>query len=1358
MLGDLGSIGHDELPLEEFRRWWAEVPGQAGGWNQQTVGGKRTVQLQGAAQLKAPWLADTWLRLTPFDVQELSLVFWTSDKGIALVHYRQREPHLWAAFAVERGANAAEPQRWGLLTTDSGAVYRSGVATLEFHHHANALVMSVAQVPVLTVPLSGLPSEVVLMGRTRLRGASWVRADPLPPRADAEHSIAWSAAAQEIRWQTLPGGEAAIERADDGSLTLRSEGAKDLVGGISVLPKPGLYEVVFRILAGDPGTGVVLGDAAGRPVALLGLLKERRTGQHTLAGMRPEERRTESDYDRSSFPPPYLAPGQWVRLTAGLGALQVCVSGDGRHWGHVVESPVRDVRGAIQSVGLFALPSDAARRITVDHLQVRRLDGPASLVDAAQFAQAKVDPAQLPRDLGAWQQLALEQRPTGAATADWLDACALTALEAGPPAELVGPLVERLAESLSSRAATPQQRWTMYGDLMQITDHWPEREANVWARRFADSLSAAEAWSAWLQAPVWTHGTVREEFQRGLTRDLLEASEHGQWDAVDRLSRFALHSVSPAHPDHQPRDAARPLEQMARWARGVAGDVSATPRESSSDVFPLAWRHPFQPQLDKDAYNTRAELQSALESGAYRDAARIAISLGDAAPSGLLPDVRDPRLFVSLPVALSVAWRDHPAFGETMRKGFTDVGLLRVRQAMERTDVAALDAATLQFFGTAAAAEAHGWLGDRQLSLGEFASARRSFELALPTATDEQRRRLIPRLTLAKELSGPLPGERNSAANPAIEATLEGTDLAPVIRELRSIPPALSRDILGETTVALPPQRYRLEPRARFDGQAGQNAGQGEFRNVDAFGRQFGVADAERLYVSNRFQVTAFDRAGQSKWAVAVGSEQGAAHAHRFTPMTPLVVGDALYLRRLTKAGVELAALDAASGALRWHNRPGDQGQWLSDPLWTTDGLWALAAHKLDDERVELRWSQLESRSGAIVREVALFRLRDVWQGEIPCRIAARGWHVVAAVGGATACFTLHGELRWVRQELWLPPTIDPAAADYVFSTPLVSDRDVIGHQPGCRTVRCVDLTTGQTKWNWVSPALQGILAATNERVLLADSSRIAGLDRQTGATAWEQPIDKRLTALGVSGGHLVCASELPFKGNRGWLNLIWIDLASGEIVAETPVDADQREDWRFGPLFAVDEQVWAFSGQSWRDPHRDLVALTPIAGSGAGPWHDPLLGAWQSPTSADERRAAQTVLPGWCPIGPQRDALSVASNEVRGRTPVLVSRVKKGDALQFLRHLAVPKDGAASLRVRVGHQPGQRWRLEVRVDSQMVVDQNVEEASSTDGWVEHVVPLGTHAGRTVLVQVAQRNSPDQSAEGLWHQLALTPQ
>lgn len=1367
-LGDLRHMSHDELPVEEFRRWWAELPGQPCQLHQSVLNGKRTLQFQGTARLQAPWLADTCLRLTPFDVQELSLTFWTGHRGVHLQFYRQREPHLWAAFAVERVPGERTPRLMGLLTTDSGAVFRSGVSTWEFQHRAGSLVLAVAHTPVLEVPLPVLPDEVWLQGQFRLRGASWVRMEPLPRRIEWESELAWSSAhGAASSWEWEPATASSLETSDEGTLTFRAQPSSVLVSAVHRLPEPGLYEVVVQFEQGDIGTGVVLGDAAGKPLVCVGLLRERRTQQLTWSAWRAHESRSDSDYDPRSMPPPYYLPGTWVRLVAGWGMLQVCVSADGQQWGHVVETPLRDVRGGVQAVGVFAQAGESPRQLVLRRLEVRRLRGLEAVVEPALRHQVQLDVANLPRDLTLWQQMGLSSRPAAVSATEWWNACAWATLQAGPPPELVAPLLDRLLATAEQRPWSPEQLWQAYFETLKLSDAWGEREAAAWTARFVTTARRSgthrghqldQAWNAWLQAPLWTYASsLRDDFYRAFAERLLEAVEQADAPLVDRLSRLALHVVTPAHPDHQPRDSARQLDQLARWARGFTEDSTPALREQVEEVFPAAWRHPFSPPLDKDAYNNYIELRAALDSGAYRDAARMTLALGAYEPGGVLPDARDPRLFLTLPVALEDMWRETPAYAQALRDENTATGWLRVRQAQQRNAAEAMHLLTLQCFGTPAAAAAQRWLGDRSLAVGDFASAWRAYERAWLFATPEQQQELEPLRIFARALTGPLPGDNPATAATTGAIMIAGQDLAPVMEERRKAPFTHAEDALAALPPPLPPQRYRLEPKARFDGQAGHNAGQGEFRHTDAFGRQFGVAlDARQVYVSNRFQVTAYDRTtGQARWAVAVGSEQGSAHAHRFTPMTPVVVNETLFVRRLTKAGIELACLDAHNGVVRWHLRPGDRGQWISDPIWTPAGLRVLAAHRADDETLDLRWTLLQPETGQLLAENPLYRLRDAWQGEVPCRLAAKGWNVVACVGGTVACFGLDGELQWVRQAVWCPPKLDPLSDDHDVSVPLISERDVLVSLPGSRSVECLDLATGRRLWNYIAGDLQGVWGATSERVVLRGLRGVTVCERATGRVLWQRELDQVLTAWTASADYVVVCRVLPQRAQRGWLQLVWWDAETGAEVAEMPVDAEPREDWRFGPWFSVDQQLWSFAGQSWRDPHRDLVAVVPVPNSEAGPWQPAELAAWQSPLNYDERRLAHMVLPGWSPLVAGKDVLSLASGEVHGRSPVLVSRLKKDGVLQFLRHVHVPEHKTTSLFLRVGHSPRQRWQLQVRVDAQLVVDRTVDESSSQQGWLEHSVSLGPSTGRSVLVEVSQRSLDNQSTEGLWHRLAI---
>src|SRR5262249_36956434 len=158
----------------------------------------------------------------------------------------------------------------------------------------------------------------------------------------------------------------------------------------------------------------------------------------------------------------------------------------------------------------------------------------------------------------------------------------------------------------------------------------------------------------------------------------------------------------------------------------------------------------------------------------------------------------------------------------------------------------------------------------RAMALGDFFDAWRHYRQAQPSVAAEQRDTLASRLALAEGL---LPRPPTTVTAAVTTGQLAGQPLAPLLNELHPAAVAAVASQFPATNgiTPIPPRRFKLETKARFDGQVGQNAGRGEFRNVDAFGRQFAVAvDDRRIYLSNRFQVTAYDReSGQQHWAQA---------------------------------------------------------------------------------------------------------------------------------------------------------------------------------------------------------------------------------------------------------------------------------------------------------------------------------------------------------------------------------------------------------------------------------------------------------------------------------------------------------
>jgi outer membrane protein assembly factor BamB len=1361
LMGDLRTMGHDELSLAEFRRWWSDVPQQRAGVSQDQIGNRRTVHVQGWVRLHAPWLTDTQLRLTPFDVRELTLFFWTGDTGVALRFYRNREPHLWAAFQVHRQPGETNPDRWGLLTTDSGAFSHSGAATLEVAVTSGRLVLSTGQNPVLSVPLSEQPTDVLLSAESRFRGFSWLRVSPrehlspslVPPLFGEQPVSAWP-------WQTDQATEAMLQRDPDGGVTLTGS-SKQAISRVYVpLDQPGLFQTLIQVAAADPGTGVYLGDRDGKPLGQLGFFRDRRSSQTTFGFLRPDDRRTESDFDDRSQPPPYLVPQAWLRVVAGLGVWNTWVSGDGQHWGHTLENPVRDLVGSVRSVGLYCLPSDTPRTIRLQKLEVRPLTAVDALADPQRLAELSESVETWPRTFDDWLRLAWERKPADVDAQAWCNTVAVAALHQGPPRDLSQALLGRLADSAQSRDQSAAERLRLLDEVLLLTDHWQEHESSRWARQYAAvrGLSAEDSWSRVLSAPLWTHRFDRRGFQQLMADQLVEQSQRASWTEVRSAARRALFWTGQGHPDHQPRDGAETLDRLARWARGHAAEALGVAGEGIEEALPVSWRHPAQLPLNKEAYNVRAELQAALSTGAYRDAGRIVTALSHREALGLLPDVREPGLQVSLPIALESSLADHPEFAAVMRTEFAELGRLRVAQAQSEGNTDAVAAVALQFLGTAAGSQAERWLGDQQMAIGDFLAAGSHYRRALRWTDDSQRDDLSARAELARRLTGPLPGGRDDEPPSSTGATrLAGFDVLSLsaMPETTLLPAPVHP---GELQPApLPRQRYRLETRDRFDGQAGQNAGRGEYRDTDPFGRQFAIAvDARRIYINNRFQVTAYDRqSGHRLWTSAVGGEPGDAHAHRFAAMTPVVVGEQVFVRRVMKSAIELAGLDAATGQTTWTFQPGPTVSVLSDPVWAAGRLFAVVAHEQDQEQWDLRWTRFDPSSGRVLTEASVLRVRNAWDRELPCQLAVRGTQVVAATGGVTLSFDLEGAVHWVRREQWMPPRIDPLQHDHFVLPPVLTQQAAYVAQPNVRSIHCLDRATGRTRWSRPLPQLQGLLAVQGSQAFVAERESLVAVDAASGEILWRTALPGWLGPLAVDEDSVMVLRRITRRGNRGWVVLTWLDTLTGEVIADSPLEAEEKDEWRCGPWFTVGSEIWTLVGEGAKNPHRDLVTLKPLADGGltTGPWHDPRLGPWFSPVSAEDRHAVQTVLPGWQPLWNGREGLEYSSADVRGERHVLKSRVGRGRSLSFARTVALREDAMPVLQLRVGREGDGGWTLVVRADDQIVHEQQIDAETARDGWCDVHLPLGAFLGQTVLLQVQQVSQRDQSSQALWKSL-----
>ena len=505
--------------------------------------------------------------------------------------------------------------------------------------------------------------------------------------------------------------------------------------------------------------------------------------------------------------------------------------------------------------------------------------------------------------------------------------------------------------------------------------------------------------------------------------------------------------------------------------------------------------HPLVVELSKEGYNVLAEFRAALEARAYRDACQIISSSAENGMLGLLPDDRDPDLIVSLPGAVALAMRDHPGLRKTMSEQFGALGRLRIRQSIADNNVAAVESATIQFFGTEAAAEAHLWLGDRAVSSGAFAHALGHYRQAERTAAPELRGRIAASQQLAAALLGQTAGEPITRSVTFGETQLSAADLQALVTDLRQHRLADNLTARGEpadTTGgwAPSPTAYDTPVRGRLEGDGGdgpQNVpGENNLYNIDWVARQLAlVLDGNRLLLANRFQLTAYDlNSGQAQWRSELGGGHSATHDWPLTPMRPLNTASRIFARRLQRSGPELACFNSADGKVLWNSKIEPEKWVVSDPLLIQDELFALVMTRLEQE-FTLELTTYDPQSGAVLSTRPLLHFRENWWQQRVCQVLPIGDRLVVTCGGTVLVCDLLGQVHWVRRQIWVPANLERAWLAQAQEPPLLADGRLYVTQPGVRSVAAIEPESGRLIWNHVLPNVRRIIGLISDRLIV---------------------------------------------------------------------------------------------------------------------------------------------------------------------------------------------------------------------------------------------------------------------------------
>jgi outer membrane protein assembly factor BamB len=1216
--GPLRGISKNQLS-----RWFAPVPGQNHNFTEANRANIVVAGFDGLLRLRAPWPANAVLSLAPFDHHGMAIHFWSGKAGVSLYYYQHPRP-TWAAYRTTRKGPEARPATFALVATDNDRYDRSVPGAIDIRHQAGTLFVSRGDLRLLTAPLDGPPAEVYFDKHAWLRSFSMYRAEPFPDDAadplvspsphQGKGNLESSPAGAEWTKQLAKG--VTFDKTANGGMQLAADKGSDMSWAGVKVPRPALYEVVFHLSEMSPGTGVYLGDDAGKPLYVLGFVREQRTGQSVAAFLPPNAGSFETNLDINQQPIAYTGPGQWLRLVAGNGTLKCWTSGDGVHWSRAFD-PARGLRGSWSHVGLINFKTNEPHRITLAQLRVSELAAISGLAERKHFDRAPVSLAPPDAPIAEWQQRVAATLPAGTDPAAWRAACAVRALADGSAlsARLGNAILDTLLEMNLTRQTSAADRLHVLDQSAELYDAWDQPESYRLSQYYerlgkqlvseGDTMPWSHAGRGLLTAPLWTTALFQTLPETLASAELLFDIYADQPEQVRQLCRQLKLYNRPAIPEHNWPDSRQRLRPLVEWAGANAERALADKRRQNGNgpasvLFDA--QHPLTVSLSKEGFNTLAELEATLGDQSYRDACQIILGVKPELALGLLPDGHDPRLMLSLPQAVDTAMRDYPGLRQTMVEQFGTLGRLRLQQALADASPHLLQALAVQFFGTPSAAAAHQWLGDRALADGDFAQAAAEFELALHSAEPDQKAPLAARLRLAGAMLGR--DEGIPVTEPVVfnEARLTAEAFERLVAEMKSHAISVGGAPLVATEATLQggvkAVKYDVQGRGALVGDVGQNPGNPISGDVDWVARQYaGTVSGKMLYLSNRFQVSAFSLVnGKQHWSVPLGKEQAPAHSWGLVAMRPVVVGDRLFVRRLAKNGPELVCFNDVNSKVRWTTHPSVSV--ASDPLLLQDRLYIFTlSQPLENGLVTLELSLINPLTGEVLSQQPVIQLKNLWDRQINCQATVVGARLVAIAGGTVLCCDFTGRPLWVRRQLWIPAAQAPAGNEQSARVPLVAGSRLFVTQPGVFAVECLDLDTGRRIWQQAIPDVRRLIGLAGERVIVETARGWRAYAAPTGKLLWQHDAEQILDAtVCPTAGDLVVAQREPQPNDTWRPVLVWINSGTGRETARRPLEPLADKQPMLGPFVVAGDRLWTLFGRGLREPRREVYELVPTA------------------------------------------------------------------------------------------------------------------------------------------------------------------
>ncbi|MBI5723927.1 MAG: PQQ-binding-like beta-propeller repeat protein [Planctomycetes bacterium] len=1036
-----------------------------------------------------------------------------SDKEAVQIRTLPNDDSLYGYLAERGPENAAVNCR--AFSFDWSLRGRMNYSPLDVQYHKGKITVSSGGIPLMSLPLSRPPTDMYFEGKTRFYFMDARLA--APPSDDAAMQIepARNDTPDKFAWKLEPPDGWNYVKGKDGCVEI-SAGPKDVtrIAIMDYQPAPG-DDIIFRIDSAGPGTGVVVRDlntGLSYPMMVYNFQSQR-----VFAGNLND---FSMDKTRTNEIAKILQDGKivnesfWVRFQVGLYTLAILVSHDGENWwrawfSHMQDESTRDRL----AVGLATKGADQKQKIKLGRVIIRKYDAVKKLYDLSLVdVVAGLPGFKKAKDMPDVENDLISAKPAGVPDWKWRSAC-MAAMMLKPVSNSVRHqcLLELMGNSVRNHyspdevttAILQMPAWIAwrnpFASIANLYDDLAQRQGPDHYQRLF------ELWMANIPKGAGDRESMITPPQ--LTREyLLQLWVKQDWDRL-RMATLQLLFFDDRWMGREERK--RCLYSMCWWLNAMAW-MKLPEQGVTAPTFAGSWNPPLQVSASRETLNAISEFETAVQAGAGEFDAAIRVLIRQPLGDDLVPGGLEEQLY-SLPETAVRRIIDGSAdFQQALKGRLAGLGLIMLNKARQEQDIASIRTVSVLFAGTQSGSDALEYLADRDLLIGNYASAASYYR----QLQSDPGRSPGQSVTAKHRLAAAMMGEQ--AGKPVtVDVVLPGGKLS--AQEFESVISALGAqqgqslgNLVADRENAQAPAPGPCEMDFKVIGQAAPPTEiiKNDYQSMVGWGYTAAWAPGgDRLFINTAGRLAAIgpQDAGEL-WVQQQSYKPPLQNSGYNDYCRPLVAGDAIFTRLLREGQMTLVCANAGSGALKWQSRL-DDGV-VCDPFVVSPWLYVLTRKNVVGELVDICLHRISPKTGESVQGTRVFRMR---QGNWPLRIGQPticGDLIVFRTVGAAVCCDMLGKPRWVRQLPFVPPDVYDEQYQNLAPGPVVAGEGAIYFiASGCPYVMALDLATGKLIWQHQNAAARRIIGLFGKKLVVATAEEIIALDIRSGQCDWRQEL-----------------------------------------------------------------------------------------------------------------------------------------------------------------------------------------------------------------------------------------------------------